>query len=428
MILRRGIDSSKAGSEVDAPTALSVELYRPDGTWVEVGFLCRNDERNWFEIDDAYWELVDRPILGQVFEEHGPGWRPTTRTRLPNWFGHTLPEGRLRRAVADAAHVNIEREFHLLASIGGEDLPGGLRVRPADRPIDDLHAELGSEATDAGSTVDPRLKFSLAGVQLKFSSRALGKGFAIPGSGDAVDWILKLPGGTGYERVTDLEAAILTLARAVGIPVPNHGLVPIAEVEGLPEWATGAPGNVLAVERFDRLAGGGRVHFEELAQVLDIPTASDDAKYARGNLETVVRATLALAGSADAFDAVRRIVFAVLVGNGDAHLKNWAFTYPDGRRARLSPAYDLVPTRLFLPNDDLGLKLAGSRRFEDVTLESFRRLGERLGLGGDLVVGLVEAVVGSVVDAWPLLGDLVTPDELRRLTEHRDALPLLRNR
>lgn len=80
----------------ETPRSLLVELYRPDGAWVTVGWLRRNDERNWFESAASYWQLPGRPVLGQVFEEHGPGWRPTTRTRLPNWFGHTLPEGRLR--------------------------------------------------------------------------------------------------------------------------------------------------------------------------------------------------------------------------------------------------------------------------------------------------------------------------------------------
>lgn len=414
---------------MDAPSALRVELYRPQGDWVEVGTLRRNDERNWFEIDDAYWSLADRPILGQVFEEHGPGWRPTTRTRLPNWFGHTLPEGRLRRAVADAAHVNIEREFHLLAGIGGEDLPGGLRVRPVDPdgaevPGDDE----GRAEFDTVANVDPRLKFSLAGVQLKFSSRALGKGFAIPGSGQSGDWILKLPGSSGYERVTDLEHAVLVLARSSGITVPDHALVPATQVDGLPEWVGAVAGSVLAVARFDRLEGGGRVHFEELAQVLDIPTATDDAKYARGNFETVVRVAAALCGVGDAYETIQRIAFDVLVGNGDAHLKNWAFTYPDGRNPRVSPAYDLVPTRLFLPGDDLGLKLAGSRRFEDVSVASFRRLGDRLGLDGEVVVGFVAAVVAKVAEAWPILAELVTTDEFERLTRHRDSLPFVHGR
>jgi len=51
-----------------------------------------------------------------------------------------------------------------------------------------------------------------------------------------------------------------------------------------------------------------------------------------------------VAGESDFDEVVRRIAFQVLIGNGDAHLKNWSFVYPDGTSARLSPPYDLVAT------------------------------------------------------------------------------------
>ena len=74
-----------------------------------------------------------------------------------------------------------------------------------------------------------------------------------------------------------------------------------------------------------------------------------DGKY-RSNVETV--AGLAHRGRdiASLREAVRRTVFNLLVGNGDAHLKNWSLIYPDRRRARLSPAYDLVCTAVHLPD------------------------------------------------------------------------------
>lgn len=46
---------------------------------------------------------------------------------------------------------------------------------------------------------------------------------------------------------------------------------------------------------------------------------------------------------------IDRIVLNILVGNGDAHVKNWTFIYPDGSRPQLSPAYDIVPTVLYVP-------------------------------------------------------------------------------
>ena len=47
----------------------------------------------------------------------------------------------------------------------------------------------------------------------------------------------------------------------------------------------------------------------------------------------------------------RRLVFSVLIGNGDMHLKNWSLLYPDGRKPVLSPAYDFVSTLPYIPGD-----------------------------------------------------------------------------
>ncbi len=66
----------------------------------------------------------------------------------------------------------------------------------------------------------------------------------------------------------------------------------------------------------------------------------------------------------------RRLAFNVLIGNGDARLKNWSLIYLDERRPTLSPAYDLVSTVVYGRQgghlDDLGLRLGGSKRFDSV--------------------------------------------------------------
>ncbi|MCK6544837.1 HipA domain-containing protein [Myxococcota bacterium] len=71
-------------------------------------------------------------------------------------------------------------------------------------------------------------------------------------------------------------------------------------------------------------------------------------------------------------------VIDILIGNGDSHLKNWAFTYgEDGKTPRLSPAYDMVPTVLFIEGDELALKLGGKRAFRAVTRSRRSRVGSR---------------------------------------------------
>jgi serine/threonine-protein kinase HipA len=71
----------------------------------------------------------------------------------------------------------------------------------------------------------------------------------------------------------------------------------------------------------------------------------------------------------------------VLMGNGDAHLKNWSLIYRDPLRAELSPAYDFVSTVAYprFRADTLALNLDRSEDFASVTPATFRRFGERIG-------------------------------------------------
>lgn len=306
------------------PSTLLTQLRAPNGQWVDVGMLYHANETCWFETVSEYWEQVPHLVLGQVFEENGPGWRPSARVRLPRWFSHLLPEGRLRRVIAAAAQVKEEREFFLLARIGGDDLPGALRVSPVDHAVETrLDESQNEELEDNG--LGP-FKFSLAGVQLKFSVQFDERGLTIPTRGQAGDWIAKLPDPrAGYEGVPEAEFAGLQLARASGINVPEARLVAIAEISGLPSWVGSSSGQALLIQRFDRKESGGRVHIEELAQVLDIPTGHERFKYQRANYETVARTTAALCGPQVVAEVIDRLVLNVLVGNGDAHLKNWAY-------------------------------------------------------------------------------------------------------
>lgn len=99
-------------------------------------------------------------------------------------------------------------------------------------------------------------------------------------------------------------------------------------------------------------------------------------------------------------DFIRRLVFIVASGNGDAHLKNWSVVYPDGMTAALSPAYDLVSTIQYLQDDELALNLAGSKRWDKVTIDSFRRLARKIGLDEAWMVERVRADVQVIMQAW----------------------------
>lgn len=401
-----------------------IQLQGTDGAWVDVGLLRSQDERNSFDILSTYWEVTSRPVLGQVFEEHGRGWRPSAYTSLPKWFSHLLPEGRLRNEVARASDTNKKREFELLVRLGYKDLPGAVRALPADH---DGIVHPDAEDDTSNLTDDPLLKFSLAGVQLKFSVYGNQRGLTVPASGSVGNVILKFPDGReGFDAVPEAELGCLRLSEAAGISACEAWLVSVGDVDGLESWARQARGKALAVQRFDRASGDQRIHMEELAQILDIPVAGDRAKYMRANFETVASVLGALAGPSAIEAVIDQVVLNVLVGNGDAHLKNWAVTYPDGTNPALSPAFDIVPTVLYLPEDDLGLKLNGSRLFGTVAAASFHRLGQRSGYGGEAAVKRASESASRILDVWPLLGEYLSVANFALLNARLDRLPLYR--
>jgi serine/threonine-protein kinase HipA len=407
--------------------ALLVQLQRPLGDWVDVGLLQSRNNTNWFEAFDSYWDLPRRPVLGQVFEDRPRDWKPSTHVALPHWFSHLLPEGRLRQAVASAARISESTEIELLATLGVEDLPGAIRVLAWDQ---DLGSQIPEAILEEGTDkeMDPVLKFSLAGLQMKFSVHKTDRGLTVPVAGTAGNMILKLPDGRiGFEGVPEAEFAAMSLARAAGIRTPNAELLNAREVAGLGRWAETHDRLSFAVARFDRLPDGRRVHAEEFAQILNVSSRREYVKYDYTNFEAVANVSARLAGIETVGEVIDRIILNVIVGNGDAHLKNWAMTYPDGMNPTLSPAYDVVPTVLYVDNDNLGLNLNGSKRFDEVTPRSFDRMGAVTEFGAEAARARASEAARRVLEAWPVLNELLPHDQRETLTQRLKGLPIAAN-
>jgi serine/threonine-protein kinase HipA len=167
-------------------------------------------------------------------------------------------------------------------------------------------------------------------------------------------------------------------AWASGIPVPEFAIVAYGRLAGTELRLAPADALCLAIRRFDRV-GPGKLHAEDMAQVFGrMPHEKCDRRL---NYETLARAVHVLCGVEDLRVFVRRLVFTVLVGNTNAHLKNWALVYPDGRKPRLAPAYDQVAT-VVMPNvrRALALPFNGSLEFDTVSLGGFQRMAGKLGL------------------------------------------------
>lgn len=217
---------------LDGIKALAVQL---EGR--RIGVISRLvGDRQLFAFEQDHVDDANRPVLSLSFKGQGGGLVTTPRTyatRVPPFFSNLLPEGHLRDYLAARAGVRKEREFFLLAALGA-DLPGGVVVTPLSED------GVGPEPTRAGAkpksqrAAQPVLRFSLAGVQLKFSAilEAAG-GLTIPADGMGGSWIVKLP-SERFPTVPENEFVMLELARRLGIAVPEIRLVEIADIAGLP--------------------------------------------------------------------------------------------------------------------------------------------------------------------------------------------------
>lgn len=395
---------------------MTTPAERAHGVWLyghRAGTLHQRGDYTRFVFEPEYLADPLRPVLGLRFEERGSE-RYASALRLPPWFSNLLPEGQLRRWIADDRGVSPDREMELLAQVG-HDLPGAVRVLPDPTWRDDDFAWY-DDARPVGTFVPEQpWRFSLAGVGLKFSMLAKDDRLTLPAYGEGGDWIVKLP-DRQYRDVPRNEYAMMSLAAACGIDVPPCRLVHRDELDGLPAavWPSGEDW-AYAVRRFDRGDDRRPMHIEDLAQVRDF---YPEHKY-HGSYETVASLIYRQRHLDDLREFVRRLAFCVLIGNGDAHLKNWSLIYRDPHVPSLAPAYDLVCTALYHHEhasepETLGLRWLRRHRMTDVTAASFSRLEQRISATNAHLAEVVADLVHNVREAWPACeGDLASCPELR---------------
>jgi serine/threonine-protein kinase HipA len=376
-----------------------------------VGHLERHEHgRTVFRFDEAYLKLPERPVLGRWFEDHlEPSFEYAERgSRLPPFFQNYLPEeqGPLRGLLSHRVGVKPHHELPFLAALG-EDLPGAILLQATERqsyPVAALASLL---------PVEQPLRFSLAGMQLKFSVKKYQSRFALPVNGQGGQWIAKLPD----RRLPGLPAnefSVMSWAKETGIQLPEFELVNIADIDGLPSELQMIERQALVIRRFDRGEDGARIHQEDLAQVLNVRASK---KYEGAGYATVAKIIHTVCGEADYYEFVRRLVFVILSGNADAHLKNWSLIYPDGRSPRLSPAYDLACTLAYGKQLDqnLGLTLLGQRDFDRITRTHFERLAEKIGASPERTREVVSETAERARDAWERISSALPLDRQARV-------------
>lgn len=390
-----------------------------------IGSIFQRGDVARFVFADGYWDDPNREVLGLWFEDD-PRRSPSAALRLPPWFSNLLPEGPLRDWIARDQGVSVDRELQLLLRIG-RDLPGAVQVIPAeaDEAFDPELLENPQLGWARSAAPQTQWRFSLAGVSLKFSLLKQNDRLTLPAAGTLGDWIVKLPDAR-HRDVPANEFAAMKLAHSIGIDTPDVNLIHRDELSALPAnvWPN-TEELAYAISRFDRGTAGERIHIEDLAQVRGF---YDSEKY-DGSFETVAALAYRNRDKPALREFVRRLTFNVLIGNGDAHLKNWSLIYRDRRIPTLSPAYDLASTGPYASAeapDDFGLKFGGVRELERVGRDAFRQLQRRLGVDSTDVLDVVDETLTRFEAAWSSGAGDQFPAFVRQWIEQR--LPSTMNR
>lgn len=410
-------------------SAPSVEIWL---SGAPIGLLRRAREGLTAFILHEPWVLGGQhPRLGLGFLRDASPRR--AGTGLPEWFENLLPEpgSHLRARLAAEFKLREHDSLGLLINLG-LDLPGAVELRSLNGERDEPE-ELTAPITRARARDEDRFRFSLAGMQLKFSMSARGQRFSLAASAGDRGWIVKLP-DDAHPLLPKVEDATMAWARACGHDVPTHRVVSVSQLDGLtPEWLNEG-GEAFAIERFDRRDDGTRVHHEDFCQALELLPIHKygDSGPRPTSHDGIMRLVYDAAGEEQAREHARRVGFVIASGNTDAHLKNWSFEWGAASRPHLSPCYDQVCTIAWRRygwerkgGPKLALSLGRVKRLAQLDRDALARHAERAGLAwvrDEVMAGLERAR-----HAWASVADQAPREMTEALQVHWRQTPLLRD-
>lgn len=342
------------------------------------------------------------------------GWKPEAPSA---WLKNLLPNNKnVWNQIARDRGATRGSIFSLLSAIG-EDLPGNVSLlergqEPGKQGVSPTRVSEG-EIEDAileskKSRRSPITRFgsrlSLAGMQDKFSLSFI-RGAWYESSVFLPSTHIFKPGPNALGLIEEAEAYTQTLASACGVRAASGEKVRFSGGE-----------TSYVTTRFDRVQsrrGLVRLHMEDLSQVMGL---DPEGKY-NTNLSRIF-STLREAGmpETELYVLVQQIMFNVLVGNADAHSKNYSILHTQ-EGLRVSPLYDCVPVGYYAPvvSDTLAMGICGKKYSRDVTERDWLSWGEQLGIGMHITRSMYhELLVNIKNNAGSVAESLGTPESIYR--------------
>lgn len=315
------------------------------------------------------------------------------------FFSGILPEAHLRTSIARHLGISEHNDFALLSAIGGE-CAGAVSLLPAPAAPSDLKPDYRIINDHAVSSIlqamvqrpmfagEDGIRLSLAGAQDKLAIALIDGHIAIPLNGAPSTHILK-PVNRDFPSLIENECFCLNLARKIGL---NAVEASMHEQDGIP---------YLLVKRYDRIEtanGIARLHQEDFCQAMGI---SPEMKYQREGGPTMN----------DCFQLTRRvsslpvidikallqgILFNLIIGNNDAHGKNFSLLY-QGQQTRLAPFYDMISTICY-PNlaTKMAMKVGSKYDFDGLFPRHIVQMAEEAKLSVALVRKETISMLGKI--------------------------------
>jgi serine/threonine-protein kinase HipA len=323
--------------------------------------------------------------------------------RARSFFAGILPEEGPRARIAEILGISERNDFAMLERIGGECagaislLPEGMpppqvenRLRTLDeKDLEAIVHELPRRPLLAG---EEGLRLSLAGAQNKLPVIVDGDSISLPLGNTPSTHIIK-PEPDHFPGLAANEVFCMRLAGALGLNVPE---VTIRTIGDKP---------CTIIPRYDRIRSAGfgrtvRLHQEDFCQALGHPP---EHKYQQegGPLVRDCVALLREWSTTPVLDIrafMDGLIFNMLIGNADAHGKNYSMIYRPGER-RLAPFYDLVATIVWPElSARLAMNIGNGKNVNDVNPAHFRHMAEDAALGWPMVRERIETLSGKMID------------------------------
>jgi serine/threonine-protein kinase HipA len=332
------------------------------------------------------------------------------RNECRGFFAGILPEESKREIIARNLGISARNDYAMLEQIGGE-CAGAVTFVPAGENLPERnygYRPLSSQELAAILKELPKrpllagedgIRLSLAGAQDKVAVRIEGNEISLPLGGAPSTHILK-PAVERFAGVVFNEAFCMRLAAAAGLPAAKVEARIVEDIE------------YLLVERYDRVhqknAEGAttldRLHQEDFCQAQGIVSETKYQKEGGPSLKQCF-ALLRDVSSAPVIDLSRlldAVIYNYLVGNNDAHGKNFSLLYHGvgtaNQEIRLAPLYDVVNTTYYPElSKDMAMKIGGEYSSDKVRPQDFEQLAEEAGLAKPIVKNRVPELAETVI-------------------------------